>query len=175
MRDKDLFGDFTDYACRKLEENLGQIARCAGLLSSEEIWHRPNRHCNSIGNLILHLNGNVRQWVVAAIGGEPFERDRPAEFAERGPLPTQQIINTLESTVRRAVEIISAVDAATLGVRRSVQGYDVTAQVAIFHAAEHFSFHTGQIVHVTKLMRDVDLSLYDAHGRWIGAGRDARP
>jgi uncharacterized damage-inducible protein DinB len=165
MSGVDLVGDFTDYACGKLRQNLAQVVRCARLLELDEVWQRPNRHSNSVGNLVLHLTGNVRQWILAGIGGEPFERDRPGEFTERGPLPTGQIVGELEGAVRRAVKIISAVDAGALGVRRSIQGYDVTTQAAIFHVVEHFSLHAGQIVYATKTIRDVDLSLYDDHGR----------
>jgi uncharacterized damage-inducible protein DinB len=174
MSTAELTHDFSDYACRKLEENLGQVIRCAELLSPEDVWHKPNRHCNSVGNLILHLSGNVRQWIVAGIGGEPFQRDRPAEFAEPGPLPTRQIVGDLQETVQRAMKIIGAVDEAALGTRRSTQGYDMTTQAAIFHVVEHFSFHTGQIIHATKLLRDLDLSLYDGQGRRIDGGPGPR-
>lgn len=174
MSGVDLIGDFTDYACRKLRQNLAQVVRCVGLLGPDEVWQRPNRHSNSVGNLVLHLTGNVRQWIIAGVGGEPFERDRPGEFAERGPLPTGQIVGELEGTVRRAVEVISALDARALAVRRSIRGYDVTTQAAIFHVVEHFSLHTGQIVYATKAIRDVDLSLYDDQGRKLDSG-DTRP
>ena len=174
MSAADLAGDFTDYACRKLRQNLAQVVRCVGLLGPGELWQRPNQHSNSVGNLVLHLTGNVRQWIIAGIGGEPFERDRPGEFAERGPLPTEQIVGELKSAVRRAVEIISALDARTLAVRRSIRDYEVTTQAAIFHVVEHFSLHSGQIVYATKAMRDVDLSLYDDQGRKLDRG-DPQP
>jgi uncharacterized damage-inducible protein DinB len=174
MSDVDLVGDFTDYACRKLRQNLSQVVRCVGLLGLDELWRRPNQHSNSIGNLVLHLTGNVRQWIMAGVGGEPFERDRPGEFAERGPLPTDQIVGELEGAVRRALEIISALDARALAVHRSIRDYEVTTQAAVFHVVEHFSLHTGQIVYATKVFRNVDLSLYDDQGRKLDRG-DTHP
>ncbi len=164
MSADDLAREFTGYTCAKLRSHLAQIVRCAGLLSPAELWQRPNAHANSVGNLLLHLTGNVRQWIVAAIGGEPFTRDRPAEFAARGPLPTEETVGPLEDTVRCACDIIAGLDASALNVRRVIQGYDVSTLVAVLHVVEHFSFHTGQIVHLTKAMKDVDLSIYDAAG-----------
>lgn len=165
MSDTNWAADFTTYACQKLEQGLSQILRCAKLLDPAEIWRRPNEHSNSIGNLILHLAGNVRQWIVANIGGEPFDRDRPAEFAERGPKPTSEITANLDNVVRRAMQVIARLQPQDLSLRRTIQGYDVTTLVAVFHVVEHFSYHAGQIIYATKAMKNVDLSLYDAQGR----------
>jgi uncharacterized damage-inducible protein DinB len=165
MSSEELAAEFLGHARARLAEHLAQIARCGGLLTEKEVWHRSNRHTNSVGNLILHLTGNVRQWIAAGLAGEPVVRDRPAEFAERGPLPTAEILADLERVVRRAIEILGGLDAAGLGRRHSIQGYEVSGLVAVFHVVEHFSGHTGQIVYLTKMIKDVDLSLYDAQGR----------
>lgn len=164
MSSADLAHEFVAYACEKLTQQLGQIVRCAGLLTEEEVWQRANEHTNSVGNLILHLTGNVRQWVVAGLGGAAFSRDRPAEFAQRGPLPTAEIVAPLEQTVREAIEVLHGLDSAALAARHSIRGYDVSALAAVFHVVEHFSGHGGQIVHATKALKDVDLSLHDAQG-----------
>jgi len=156
--------EFTKYAHGKLTQDLSQIVCCAAVLGVEQIWSRPNEHTNSIGNLILHLTGNVRQWIVAGLGGESFERDRPAEFAERGPLPTDEIVKALTNVVERACTVIAGLDAESLARRRTIQDYDVSTLAAVFHVVEHFSFHTGQIIHATKWLADVDLSLYDERG-----------
>ncbi len=156
--------DIPAYATAKLRGYLAQIVRCARLLTEADLWHRTNTHTNSVGNLILHLAGNVGQWIVAGIGGAPLARNRPAEFAERGPLPAAKIVAALEDAVRRACAIIDKLDAAALAEPRTIQGYRVSTLVAVLHVLEHFSFHTGQIVHITKAMKDVDLSLYDAEG-----------
>ena len=174
MSSESVAREFTAYARTKLMMHLAQIVRCAGLLSEAELWQRTNEHCNSVGNLILHLTGNVRQWIVGGIGGEPFTRDRPAEFAQRGPLPAAEITGALEDVVRHACASIAGLDMAALGVRRTIQGYDVSTVVAVFHVVEHFSFHTGQIVHLTKAMKSVELSVYDAEGHRL-AGDEPIP
>jgi uncharacterized damage-inducible protein DinB len=152
------------YARTKLTDHLAQVVRCVGLLGPDELWQRANAHTNSVGNLVLHLTGNVRQWIVGGLGGEQIERDRPAEFAERGPLPAAELLGGLEGTVGRALEVLAGLNAGVLEARHTIQGYGVSGLSAVFHVVEHFAFHTGQIVHMTKVLKDVDLSLYDAHG-----------
>jgi uncharacterized damage-inducible protein DinB len=164
MATENLAGEALAHARTKLAEHLAQITRCAALLNTDETWQRANAHANSIGNLILHLTGNVRQWILAGLGGETLVRNRPAEFAERGPLPTAEILGALAQTVARATEILARLDAKKLATRRTIQGYEVSGLIAVFHVVEHFAFHTGQIVHMTKVLKDVDLSLYDAEG-----------
>lgn len=165
---------FRNYACEKNEQNLAQVVRCTALLSIEELWRRENPHCNAVGNLVLHLAGNLRQWIVSGLGGRPFERDRPAEFFRRDPLPHAEIVPKLEETVREANEIIAGLTDETLNREFQIQGYTVLGIVAVFHVVEHLSFHTGQIVHITKIIRNVDLSLYDSEGRRLDANR-SRP
>lgn len=157
--------DFLAAAAHKLEQDHAQIVRCAALLEDAQLWSRANNHCNSVGNLILHLNGNVGQWILAGIGGQSFHRDRPAEFAQRGPLPRAEILDALRQTVEKAAAIIRGLTPPELTRPRLIQGYRVSTLNAVFHVAEHFSFHTGQIVHIAKTLRDVDLSLYDEQGR----------
>lgn len=164
MSPADLPHEFTRFACDKLTQHLTQIVRCTNLLEPAQVWHRANEHCNSVGNLILHLTGNVRQWIVSGLAGEPFTRDRPAEFTQRGPLPTAEILANFKRVVERAGEVIGDLDGAGLAARHTIQGYDVTGLAAVFHVVEHFSGHAAQIVHMTKALRDVDVSLYDAQG-----------
>lgn len=164
--------EFCDYAQTRLNDNLRQIEKCLSLLSIEQVWTRPNDVSNAIGNLVLHLNGNVRQWIVASIGGVPFERNRPAEFAQREPLSSDAILPPLQQTLQEANAVIEKLDKERLGQRTTVQGYNVSVLAAVFHVVEHFSLHTGQIVYQTKILTGLDLSLYDAQGRRID-GRTA--
>jgi uncharacterized damage-inducible protein DinB len=164
--------EFCTYAATRLRDGLKQIEKCLSLLTVEQVWTRPNEVSNSIGNLVLHLTGNVRQWIIASIGDEPFQRDRPAEFAQRASLPKEQIVPPLQQTVARAAEVIVGLSAARLLARVTIQGYDVTVLAAVFHVVEHFSLHTGQIVYQTKILTGLDLSLYDAQGQRID-GRQA--
>lgn len=160
----------TTYAEQKLQQQMAQLERCAGLLAEGELWHRANEHCNSVGNLLLHLTGNVRQWVVSGLGGRPFDRNRPQEFAARGPGPVAPILAGLKAVVDEACAILRAHTAPQLLTPYTIQGYSVTGIEVVMHVVEHFSFHTGQVIHMTKALKDVDLSLYDAQGRRL-AGR----
>lgn len=160
-----LSDELIGYARTKLRESLDQIERCLGLLSVEQIWHRPNEVSNAVGNLVVHLSGNVRQWIVDGLGDVPFQRDRPAEFSRREPLPAERILGELRDVVDQAVDVLGRVDAEQLGRRVTIQGYEVSGVAVVFHVVEHFSLHTGQIVYATKLLTGKDLSLYDPQGR----------
>jgi uncharacterized damage-inducible protein DinB len=162
-----LTADLIAQSVERLRHYLGQIERCAGVLSAEQLWYRPNEHVNSVANLILHLTGNVRQWIVARVGGEAFERDRSSEFAARDGRPAAEIIPQLRAVVERACAVIEGLDSEALVVPRSIQGYEILTQTAVVHVVEHFAFHAGQIIHATKWLADVDLSLYDPQGRRI--------
>lgn len=166
MSDADqLAAELTGYSRTKLGDSLSQIGKCLNLLSLEQVWQRPNDVSNAVGNLVLHLNGNVRQWIVAGLGGEPFERDRPAEFNQRDPLPTGEILGNLRATIERAGEVIAGLSPDRLLRKVTIQGYELSALAALVHVVEHFSLHTGQIVYATKLLTGLDLSLYDSQGR----------
>jgi uncharacterized damage-inducible protein DinB len=174
MASRDLARGFLVHVSTKLAEHMAQVARCAELLSTDELWHRANEHANSVGNLILHLTGNVRQWILGGLGGQAVTRNRPAEFAARGPLPAGPLVAALQDTVTQARAILANLDEAALAARRNIQGYEVTGQVAVCHVLEHFAFHAGQIVHMTKVLKNVDLNLYDAEGH-KRPGRSAAP
>lgn len=140
---------------------LPKIRRCIDSLSEEEIWWRPNEHSNSVGNLILHLTGNLRQWVVSGVGGKPDTRKRQREFDEVGPVAVDKLMFRFEQIVQEACEALQALDADTLLQRRMIQGNDVTVMSAIYHAIEHFSTHTGQIIYITKLIKGTDMVFYN--------------
>jgi hypothetical protein len=143
---------------------LPRIERCLDKLTDEQIWWRANPDSNSIGNLMLHLAGNVRQWIVSGVGGEPCVRQRQQEFDERGPLPREEVLSRLKASVRDADRVLANIDVSILLDRRQIQGYDVNALEAIYHVVEHFSMHTGQIILLTKMWVG-DLAFYDvSHG-----------
>lgn len=175
MSDSALRDEFCGYAQTKLNDGLKQIEKCLSLLSVDEIWTRPNNVSNAIGNLVLHLNGNVRQWILASIGNVPYQRDRPAEFSQREPLPTDTILPPLQETIGAANGVIGGLAAPRLLERITVQGYDVSVLAAVFHVVEHFSLHVGQIVYQTKILTGLDLSLYDAQGRRIDGRAEGTP
>jgi len=142
-----------------------KIERCLEQLTDEQIWWRPNAQSNSIGNLILHLCGNARQWIVCGIGGAADARDRDAEFAQREMIPRASLHSLLKSTLNEVDSTLAQCDTGKLLDRQTIQGTDVTALEAIFHVVEHFSMHTGQIILLTKLMTAADLRFYDFEGR----------
>src|SRR5882762_89961 len=143
------------------DDYLPKIERCLELLSDEQIWWRANSQSNSIGNLLLHLSGNVRQWIVCGLGGAPDERDRDSEFAQRDTIPRDELLAKLKQTLSEADQALAKFDADHLLEKYLIQGCDVTALSAIYHVVEHFSMHTGQIVMMAKMFAEVDLGFYD--------------
>lgn len=139
---------------------LPKIERCLDRLSDEDVWWRPNEASNSIGNLILHLCGNVTMWIVGGIGALPFERHRQLEFDERRKIPSVELRKRLRTVVQQADEVMSAVRADELLNRRQIQGYDVTVLEAMYHVVEHFGMHTGQIILLSKARVAQDLKLW---------------
>ena len=143
------------------EDYLPKIERCLELLTDEQIWWRANPQSNSIGNLLLHLSGNVRQWIVCGLGGAPDERDRDSEFAARNLIPRDKLMGWLKQTLSEADAALAKFDADKLLEKHLIQGCDTTALAAIFHVVEHFSMHTGQIIMMAKTFAEVDLGFYD--------------
>ena len=153
---------FLDEARRHLREDyLPKIERCLGRLTDEQVWWRASERSNSVGNLLLHLEGNLRQWVVSGAGGAPDARVREREFAERRLVPREELLGALRAAVEEADGALARLDPAWLLETRRVQGLDVTLLAAVFHAVEHFSMHTGQVILLTKLLADEDLAFYD--------------
>ena len=143
------------------DEYLPKIERCLERLTDDQIWWRSNSESNSIGNLILHLSGNARQWIVCGLGGEPDDRVRQAEFDERRTIPRDELVFLLTSTVSAVDNVLAAFDPHRLLESFKIQGTEVTALAAIFHVTEHFSMHTGQIILLTKMLAEMDLVFYD--------------
>lgn len=166
---------FLTYSRQKLVDYRAQIERCALLLAPSELWHRANDHSNSVGNLLLHLRGNVMMWIVAGLGGKPFDRDRPAEFAQRDPLPLEPMLANLADALAQADTVIAAMTPADLERRYQIQKYDVTGLEAVYHVVEHFALHTGQIITMTKAIKNCDLSVYDAQGHRRDSRKSGAP
>jgi hypothetical protein len=129
-------------------------------LSTENVWWRANDQSNSIGNLILHLDGNLRQWLVSGIGGAPDVRDRQQEFNRLDGWSGHDLVLRLRRTVEEADAVLAKVDPEDLLTAKRIQGYDVTVMRAIYTAVEHFSMHTGQIILLAKMWKG-DLGFYD--------------
>ncbi|MDP8242794.1 MAG: DinB family protein [Candidatus Hinthialibacter antarcticus] len=138
-----------------------RIQKCAALLSEDEMWRRPNDASNSVGNILLHLCGNVRQWVVHGLGGETDNRKRQSEFDERSPIPKAELLAKMEQTLNEVDAVLAQLDPNTLTEPRKIQGYDETTLTAVYHIVEHFSYHLGQIAYITKAYQAVDLGFFN--------------
>ena len=143
------------------EDYLPKIERCLERLTDEQVWWRASERANSVGNLLLHLEGNLRQWVVCGVGGAVDARVRDREFGERRHVPREELLGALRAAVSEAGDALARLDPAALLETRRVQGLDVTLLAAVFHAVEHFSMHTGQVILLTKMLADEDLAFYD--------------
>lgn len=142
-------------------EYPSKIRLAVAELSYDDVWRRANEESNSIGNLIVHLAGNIRQWIVAGIGGETGERDRAAEFAMRDGPEIPELLSLLEAAVRDADRVIAALDESDLIRECTIQGRNTTVLAATYHVVEHFSMHTGQIVMLAKMYSPGSVHFYD--------------
>ena len=149
---------------RRLELSLSRIEACLGKLTEEQVWARGSENENAIGNLVLHLAGNVRQWIVAGVGGAPDTRQRDGEFSARGGNSIPELKERLRGIVTEAAAVIVATTPERLAERVTIQKYDVSVLEAIYHVVEHFSLHMGQIVFAAKMMTGSDMGFY-AHLR----------
>jgi uncharacterized damage-inducible protein DinB len=152
---------FLDTSRRLISSDyLPKIERCLDDLTDADIWWRPNEASNSVGNLVLHLCGNVTMWIVGGVGTLPFERHRQQEFDERRAIPAAELRAKLRAVVEQSDKVMSAVGSADLLSRRQIQGYDVTVLEAIYHVVEHFGMHTGQIIMLSKTRLGHELNLW---------------
>ena len=138
-------------ARRRLAACHARIRHCLDQLGDAQLWWRPRPSMNSVANLVLHLCGNLRQWIVSGVGGAPDVRDRPAEFAEEGPIPKADLLRRLDAAVEEADAALAGVGDARLLEPRRIQGFDETALSAIFDSLSHLAGHTQEIVHLTRL------------------------
>ena len=162
--------DFLRTAAEKLAENLDRIETCVARLPAASLWARGSENENAVGNLLLHLDGNVRQWILSGIAGAPDTRDRPSEFSARSGVTAEAMLTNLRATVGEAVEVIRGLSHRRLTESVRIQGYDATVLSAIFHVVEHFSGHTYQIILLTKRATGEDLGFY---GHLAATGRRA--
>ena len=139
-------------AGNEMASALSRIKHCVDQLNDEQVWWRSQPAMNSIGNLLLHLYGNVRQWLVSALGGVPDTRNRPAEFSERGPIPKDELLRRLNAVVDEAKTVLNQQKAEQLLEVRRIQGSEESGLSALFHSVTHFRGHTQEIVHMTRLL-----------------------
>lgn len=168
-----LTNEFIRVSRHQLRERFRRIELCVGKLSDEQLWTRNHENENTVGNLILHLAGNIRQWLVSGVGGEPDKRNRDAEFARREPVDRNEALSLLRLAIDDADRVLSSVSAEDLAKKRKIQAFTVTGLHAIYHAVEHLAEHTGQIIWVTKRLTGEDLKIYAYLDQAGGTGRDS--
>ncbi len=138
------------------------IEKALKSLDEARLWNRPNENTNSIGNLLLHLEGNVRQWIIHGLGGVEDNRRRDSEFQAQQGQNASDLFETLRATVEQACSVIENYrNAEALLSPKVIQGFETTAYSAIFHVVEHFSYHTGQIVWICKAESAKDMKFYN--------------
>jgi len=161
MDTKDVSTLFLDFSREKLlKQYWPRLRACVDALSDEQVWWRPNDASNSVANLLLHLDGNVQQWLVGAFEGLADTRNRPAEFSDRQMVPAAALLERLDSTMRRASDVLARLTEADLRATFHIQGYTVSGLHAVYQVVEHFGLHYGQIAYVTKSLRGQDLGFY---------------
>lgn len=152
--------EFLTFSADKLTQLMSRIEVSVAKLTPEQIWARSSQSENAIGNLLLHLNGNLSQWILSGVGGQAYARDRDGEFAARDGAAAAELLARLRSTVDAVATVIRAVPHTRLTERLSIQDYDVTVFGAIYHVVEHFSGHAFQIFLLTKMFTGEDLGFY---------------
>ena len=145
---------------RLFTEGIPRIEQCLAELSDTDIWYRPNENSNSVGNLVLHLCGNVRQWIVAGLGEAVDTRTRDVEFAEKGPISTEVLFKMLEELENDAEAVLNNLTEEDLIKKHKVQVYQETGVSVLVHVVEHFSYHVGQITYFTKWRKNIDTGYY---------------
>jgi uncharacterized damage-inducible protein DinB len=162
----------TDLALRFLDRSryyLGteypaKIAAAVRTVPADHLWWRPHDGANSVGNLLLHLAGNVRQWVVSGIGGAPDVRHRDGEFAASGGMEQEALLAHLLEALRDADHVLAGLSPSALGETRRIQGRETTVFAALYHVVEHFAGHTGQIILLAKQFTPRAVRFYDDTG-----------
>jgi uncharacterized damage-inducible protein DinB len=152
--------EFISQAIHRIDENTPKLIACVRELEEADIWKRPNPHSNSVGNIILHLCGNIRQYAISSLGNRQDVRERDKEFSADRTYSATELLKNLTDTLDEAKDIIQNVSEKELLRKRKVQGYTHSGIGIVIHVTEHYSYHTGQIIFWTKLLKDKDLGFY---------------
>ncbi len=164
--------EFIRISRHELTQSFQKIRTAGERLNAAQLWSRQHQAENAIGNLLLHLAGNVRQWIISGVGGAPDRRDRDAE---RDGAALDELLHHLEQTLQEADGVLAQVTAEDLLVEKHIQAYDVTVMHAIYHVVEHFGEHTGQILWAVKRMTGEDLGFFAYLKPGGSGGGEGRP
>ncbi len=146
---------------RLFGECFPRLIKSISMLSEEQIWSRPNQVSNSLGNLVLHLKGNTRQWMGTTFGGRNDDRKRSSEFAESGPLPKAHLLRLVSELQTDLEGIFKRIEPEDLLKEYDVQGYRETGLAVLVHVTEHFSYHVGQATFLVKMLTGRQTGYYE--------------
>ncbi|NNJ88903.1 MAG: DUF1572 family protein [Eudoraea sp.] len=156
----DLAKNLVDNAIFRMEESLRMIAKSTALLTEEELWKKPNKASNSVGNLIIHLKGNITQYILAGLGRQEDHRQRDLEFSETHSHNAKELNQQLKAVVEEVKTVLYGIKDAEMTKVIPVQGFKLSGLGIILHVVEHLSYHTGQIAFWTKILKNKDLEFY---------------
>ena len=143
-----------------IDENFPRVIKCLEMLNEEEIWYRPNNQSNSVGNLVLHLNGNLNQWILDYIGGKAFVRNRQLEFDAEKTHNKEELILMMTNLSEELVSCIQLISNDKLLDILPIENQQETGISVLIHITEHFSFHAGQIAYITKWLKNQQTNFY---------------
>ncbi len=155
-----LYEEFLQQSAYRINLNYPRIKTCIDMLSDTEIWQRPNSSSNSVGNLVLHLCGNMTQYIISALGKNKDDRNRDSEFSTKEGFTAAELLDKMKAVNDNCVTIITGLKEEQLAAKYEVQGYTMSGIAIIIHVTEHYSYHTGQIVFLTKSLKDTDTGFY---------------
>ena len=145
---------------RRWEENYKRIEKCVSLLNEDQVWKTPGPQMNSIGNLILHLSGNIKQYILSGLGRSADTRQRWLEFEAGSRIEVEGLMKGHKNVIKEASEVLKNQSGRDLSSTYKVQGFDLDGVSIVIHVTEHYSYHTGQIALLTKAMTGHDLGFY---------------
>ena len=151
----------SEFEKRVLEENYSRIFKCLTMLDDSSIWFSPNGNIPSIGNLILHLSGNCRQWILSGLGGQADNRNRDEEFKVHKNIRKSDLIFLMENVKTNMRHVLKDIKEGQMDGIYNIQGYRLTGFSVLMHVMEHFSYHTGQITTLTKIITNKSTGYYE--------------
>lgn len=160
-RDTELARELKANTIFRIDENLRMVKKSLDMISEEDLWQRPNAASNSIGNILVHLKGNITQYILSGLDGREDLRQRDEEFARTGGDTKSVLIDKLDSLLREVKSIINGLTEEQLIRHYAVQGFDLSGAGILLHVVEHFSYHTGQIAYWVKQLKNKGLNFYE--------------
>lgn len=158
MKTKELL--IKEFEHRLFDESYERIFKCLSMIEERDLWRTPVQNIPPIGNLILHLCGNARQWILSGLGDKLDNRDRDQEFVIQTNIKKSELIFLLQNLRVNLRQTIVDIDPKVLEKKHSIQGFEVTGFSILIHVIEHFSYHTGQITTLTKWLTNKETDYY---------------